>query len=68
MVLRKQDHGGNAGMLPMYYWLMPTMPWVMAMRWAALMLPPMPAPESAPSAEIIPFPPRRSAGGRRGTA
>jgi len=55
-------------MLPMYYWLMPTMPWVMALRWAALLLPPMPAPAPAPSAEIIPLPLRPSAGGRRVTA
>ncbi len=49
-------------MLPMYYWLMPVMPWVVAMRWAMLMLPPPPGPQTAPSAEIIPFPVRRLAG------
>lgn len=43
-------------MLPIYYW---AMPWVIAMRWAMLMLPPPPPP--ATSAEIIPFPVRRRA-------
>lgn len=51
-------------MLPMYYWLMPTLPWVMALRWAEMMLPPVPAPQTGPSAEIIPFPVRRAAGSR----
>jgi hypothetical protein len=47
----------------MYYWLMPAMPWVLAVRWATLLLPPV--AEKAPSAEIIPFPPRRRVSGPR---
>ncbi len=54
-------------MLPMYYWLMPAMPWVLAMRWAMLMLPP-PAATPTASAEIIPFPARRLAAGRTASA
>lgn len=46
-------------MLPIYYWLMPAMPWMVAMRWTMALLPPPPPP--APSAEIIPFPVRRRA-------
>lgn len=49
-------------MLPLYYWLMPALPWVVTMRWMMALLPPPPAPLTAPSAEIIPFPGRRAAG------
>ena len=48
-------------MLPMYYWMMPVMPWVLAWRWAALMTPLPPASASSPGAQIIPFPARRRA-------
>jgi len=45
-------------MLPIYYWWMP---WVIAARWAAIMIPQPSMRAPQPSAQIIPFPIRRSA-------
>jgi hypothetical protein len=47
----------------MYDWMMPAMPWLLAMRWATMMIAPPSA--GAPSAEIIPFPPRPASTRRR---
>lgn len=68
MVCAGKDFGGSSAMLPMYYWLMPAMPWVVAMRLMMLMLPPPPTPQPSPGAEIIPFPARRLAAGRTASA